>query len=187
MPKLPDINQKESSSSFGSSKKEPRTRRQPILFSNPEKQKVYSLCNKALFDQILLRYYTFDLTIITVITIIFSYLNFNGKFCIYWTQKRQNAKKNNREDFVKMEVFKNHIKMAKCAIFVYSYNKIYIFVKFWYFAKVKAGQMSARLYRRRRRSVSDLGNIDLLLFILRRIGLAECNCRMNLFKGRLRI
>ena len=40
MPKLPDINQKESSSSFGSSKKEPRTRRQPILFSNPEKQKV---------------------------------------------------------------------------------------------------------------------------------------------------
>lgn len=41
MPKLPDINQKESTSSFGSSKKEPRTRRQPILFSNPEKQKVY--------------------------------------------------------------------------------------------------------------------------------------------------
>ena len=81
----------------------------------------------------------------------------------------------------------NHIKMAKCAIFVYSYNKIYIFVKFWYFANVKARQMSARLYRRRRRSVSDLGNIDLLLFILRRIGLAECNCRMNLFKGRLRI
>ena len=40
MPKLPDINKKESAQSLGSSKREPRTRKQPILFSNPEKQKV---------------------------------------------------------------------------------------------------------------------------------------------------
>ena len=45
--------------------------------------------------------------------LIFSYLNFNGKFYIYWMQKRQNAKKNSREDFVKMEVFKNYTKIVK--------------------------------------------------------------------------
>ena len=40
MPKLPDIARKESNQSLGSVKKEPRSRKQPIIFVDPEKQKV---------------------------------------------------------------------------------------------------------------------------------------------------